>query len=248
MSVLLWHGTRSLKRYEKYGVLVILFLLSLIFFIFIGKVDYGNMSYVNFSNVLIPLGVILFAFSSESAIPIVSLIIKKEKTLMKKIIFTSSIVSTFFYLLFTFVVFGAMGTQTPEIATFALGSVFVILGIFTMFTSHLSLGNALEENFQFDDHLKKSKSWFFVCVVPILIYIVISFFPYFSFTRILSIGGVISGGAIGILSLFIIKNAKIKTERKPEYSLPINWVIISIVTAIFLVGVFQEVFSIIMGV
>ena len=33
MSVLLWHGTRSLKRYEKYGVLVILFLLSLIFFI-----------------------------------------------------------------------------------------------------------------------------------------------------------------------------------------------------------------------
>ena len=248
MSVLLWHGTRSLKRYEKYGVLAILFLLSLIFFIFIGKVDYGNLGYINLSSVLVPFGVILFAFSSESAIPIVSLIIKEEKTLMKKIIFTSSIVSIFFYLLFTFVVFGAMGSQTPEIATFALGSVFVILGIFTMFTSHLSLGNALEENFQFDDRFKKSKSWFFVCVAPVLIYVVVSFFQYFSFIKILSIGGVFSGGAIGILSLFLIKSAKLRTERKPEYSIPINWVIISIVAIVFIAGVFQEVSSIIKGI
>ena len=239
MSFLLWKGTSSLKKYEKYGVLAIFLLLSLIFILFIGKVDYSNFNNFNFSNFLIPLGVILFALSSESAIPVVSVVIGKEKDLMKKIIFTSSIFSVIFYILFMFIVLGFKGGSTPEIATFALGSVFVVLGIFTMFTSHFSLGNALEENFQFDDRFKKSKSWFFVSFIPILIYILVSFFPFFSFTKILSIGGIISGGILSILSLFIIKNAKKKSERQPEYSVPINWGIVIIMSLIFLAGAFS---------
>ncbi len=239
MSFLLWKGTSSLKKYEKYGVLAIFLLLSLIFILFIGKVDYSNFNNFNFSNFLIPLGVILFALSSESAIPVVSVVIGKEKDLMKKVIFTSSIFSVIFYILFTFIVLGFKGGSTPEIATFALGSVFVVLGIFTMFTSHFSLGNALEENFQFDDRFKKSKSWFFVSLIPILIYVLVSFFPFFSFTKILSIGGIISGGILSILSLFIIKNAKKKSERQPEYSVPINWGIVIIMSLIFLAGAFS---------
>ena len=236
MASLFWKGTKSLKKYEKYGVFIILALISLIFFLFIGKVNYSNLGYTNFSNFLFPFGVILFAIASETAIPVVSLVLDKEKVLMKKIIITGSVVSFILYVLFTFIVVGVNGTQTPEVATFALGSIFVLLGIFTMFTSHFSLGNALRENFQYDDKIKKLKTWFFVSIVPIFLYVIISFFPFFSFTKILSIGGVISGGIMGILSLFIVKRAKKRGKRKPEYVIPINWGIIIFFTLIFLLG------------
>ncbi len=236
MSYLFWKGTKSLKKYEKYAVFVVLLLLGLIFFLFIGKVDYINLGYNNLSNFLLPFGVILFALGSETAIPVVSLVLKKEKTLMKKIIVSSSVISFILYLIFTFIVVGFKGTATPEIATFALGAVFVTLGIFTMFTSHFSLGNALEETFEFDDRIRKLKSWFFTAIAPIFVYVIVSFFPFFSFIKILSIGGVISGGIMSILGLFIIKEAKKRSEREPEFSVPINWVIIIFIILIFLAG------------
>jgi hypothetical protein len=116
-----------------------------------------------------------------------------------------------------------------------------------MFTSHFSLGNALEETFEFDDRYKKLKSWILVCAVPILIYILVSFFPFFSFTKILSIGGVVSGGILAVLSLFIVKGAKTKGERKPEYSIPINWWIIVPISLIFIVGALREILSVVLS-
>lgn len=242
MSYLFWKGTKELKKYEKYGVFIVLLLISLIFFLFIGKVNYSNLGYINFSNFLLPFGVVLFALGSETAIPVVSLVLKKEKTLMKRIIVTSSVISFILYLLFTFIVVGFKGSATPQIATFALGTVFVVLGIFTMFTSHFSLGSALEENFQFDDRFKKMKAWFFVSIAPIFVYIIVTFFPFFSFTKILSIGGVISGGILSILSLFIVKRAKERGQREPEYSVPINWPIIIFVIILFVAGMISLIY------
>ncbi len=240
MSSLLWKGTRALKKYEKYGVMVVLLLVSLIFIFFVGKVDYSNFTYFNFSNALLPFGIVLFALESAQAIPEISLVLRKDKSLMKKVIISGSLVSFVIYLIFTFIVIGITGRDAPEIATFALGSIFVTLGIFTMFSAHFSLGNALEENFELDDRFKKFKSWVLVSAVPILIYIFTSFFSFFSFTKILSIGGIVSGGIISILSLFMIRGAKRKGELKPEYSVPINWFVIISISFVFIIGVFWE--------
>lgn len=244
VSLLLWKGIKALKKYEKIGVIVIFCLLSLIFILFIDKVIYSNLNYINYQNFLIPFGVVLFALISSSAVPIASNILKKDKDLLKKSIITSSIVSIIFYILFTFIVIGFSGGKTPEIATFALGSVFIVLGIFTMFNSNLSLGNALIENFEFDSGIRKKKSWILASITPLIIYIILHFFPFFSFTKILSIGGVISGGLIAILSLFIVKGAKEKGERIPEYSVPINWFLIVIISAVFVIGIIREILSI----
>ncbi len=244
VSILLWGGMSSLKKFEKIGVLVTLILFFAAFTIFVGKVDFQNLNYINFGNFLLPFGVILFALTSSAAIPEISLILGKKKELMKKVIFTGSAVSILFYLLFTFVVVGFKGLGTPEIATFALGTIFILLGIFTMFTSHLALGNALEENLELDEKVRKRKAWIISSLIPILIYVVVSFFDFFSFTKILSIGGVVSGGMIVILSLFIVKGAKKKGEREPEYSIPVNWWIIGFISFIIVVGVGRELLSI----
>ena len=62
------------------------------------------------------------------------------------------------------------------------------------------------------------------------------------FVTVLGIGGVISGGIVGILSLVMNMKAKTLGKRKPEYSIPINWPIIVIISVILLAGMVAELF------
>ena len=245
MSGLLWRGVKSLKRFEKIGVTIILLLLALIFFIFIKDVNISNLYYFNVGNIFLPFGVILFALLSFHAVPEVRLVLHKDKKLMKKILMTGTLISVIFYILFAFVVVGLKGGETPEIATLALGSIFVFLGIFTMFTSYLALGNALIENLMFDERFRKKKAWFLTAIIPIFIFLIIELFAneFFSFTKLLGIGGVVSGGLIGILVLLMVKQAKQKGDRKPEYNIPINWFIIGLLSFIFIAGIVFQIIS-----
>jgi len=73
----------------------------------------------------------------------------------------------------------------------------------------------------------------------------ISFFDFFSFTKILSIGGVVSGGMLAVLGLLMAKKAKIYGERKPEYSIPLNWIVIILLSLIFVLGVVREIWIVV---
>lgn len=245
MSALLWKGLSVLKRFEKIGVGIILVLLVLIFVIFIKDVDTINLLTFNLSKIFLPFGVVLFALLSFHAIPEVRLVLHNNEKKMKKVLIVSILVVVLFYSLFTFLIVGSQGANTPEIATLALGSIFIILGIFAMFTSYLALGNALIQDFMFDDNFKKRKAWFLTSIIPILIFVFIKLVAseFFSFTKVLSIGGSVSGALIGILVLFMIKKAKQKGDRKPEYSIPLNWFIIGLLLLVFVIGIIFEVIN-----
>mgnify|MGYP001611066255 FL=1 len=58
-----------------------------------------------------------------------------------------------------------------------------------------------------------------------------------SFTQILGISGVVSGGLTGILILLMNKNAKNLGNREPEYKIGINWLIIFLLALLFILGV-----------
>ena len=88
---------------------------------------------------------------SFHAIPEVKLALRGSQKLFKRVLLAGTLVSVIFYVLFTLVVLGYLGINTPEISTLSLGTVFVFLGILTMFTSYLAAGNALIENFKFDE-------------------------------------------------------------------------------------------------
>ena len=242
MSFLIWGGLKELKRFEKAGVVIILFLLLLIFVLFSKDINVVNLYTFDFANIFLPFGVVLFALLSFTSIPEMEMILKGNEKLMKKALISGTLICIIFYALFTFVVVGFKGMETPQIATLALGPVFILLGIVAMFTSYLVLGNALQDNFLFDNRMKKYKAWLLTAIIPIGIFLFTRLFDFFSFTKILGIGGVVSGGIIGILSLFMIKNAKKNGDRKPEYKIPINWIIILIVCLIFILGALQELF------
>ncbi|MBI2004334.1 GerAB/ArcD/ProY family transporter [Candidatus Pacearchaeota archaeon] len=241
MSYLLWRGLKALKTFEKFGVSAIFILFILIAVFFTKKISFENLATINTNFLFLPFGVVLFALLSFFAIPEINIILKKDKILMKKILLTGTLITILFYILFTLVVVGFKGGETPEIATIALGPIFILLGIFTMFTSYLALGNALQDHFAYDLKYKKIKSWFLSSLIPIFIFLLIKISKYFTFTKILSIGGAISGGLVAILIFFMIKKAKEKKERKPEYSIFINWVVIILLSLIFVLGIVREV-------
>ena len=196
---------------------------------------------INTGFLFLPFGVVLFALLSFSVIPEINLILKKDKILMKKILVAGTLITILFYILFIFIVVGFKGVETPEIATLALGPIFIVLGIFTMFTSYLALGNALQDSFIYDFKYKKVKAWFFSALIPIFIFLLIKMSKYFTFIKIISIGGVVSGGLMGILILLMTKKAKLLGDRKPEYSIFINWFIIVLLSLIFVFGILREV-------
>jgi len=244
MSTLIWRGLKSLKFFEKVGVSLVFLLLILIFIIFIKDFSFVNLTGFNSSNIFLPFGVVLFALLSFSAIPEVNLVLKKNEHLMKRSILFAIVFCTIFYALFTLIIVGAKGFETPEIATLALGTIFVFFGILTMFTSYLALGNALRDNLKYDERMSRFKAWFFSAIIPVVVFALINYFDIFSFSKILSIGGTIAGGLTAILILFCVKVAKKKGNRKPEYSFPLNWFILGIVTLIFVLGIVQEVWGI----
>ena len=240
MSFLLYKGLSSLKKFEKWGVLIVLGLLTFIFVFFIGKVDYSNFLGHNFHYLFLPFGVVLFAFMIFQSMPQVKLVLKNNEKYLKKAIITGTLISMGFYILFTFVVLGYMGHNTPSVATIGLGKIFVFLGIFTMFTSYLANGNAMVESFQFDERYSFKGSWLLASILPIVLFILTQLSDFFSFTKLLSIGGVVSAGIMAMVILFMVQNAKKRSNREPEYKIPSNWIFIIVLVAVFLFAMVSQ--------
>ncbi len=245
LSFLVFIGLRALKKFEPIGMFIVILLIIIIFFSFSSKINPKNLSYVNPNNAFLPIGVILFAFLGFSALPELERILKWQEDKMKKAIIIGSIIPIIVYIIFAFVVVGYLGENVSEIATLSLGKFSVLLGIVTMFTAFFVLSIALRDMYRFDFNFSKNKAWFFACFIPLILFMLIDKFNIFSFTQILSLAGTIAGGLAGILILLMIKKAKEKGNRKPEYSLPLYWPLIIIAALLLIAAVVSEILKIV---
>ena len=242
MSFLVYKGLRMLKKGESIGLILVLVLIFFIFFFFVGKINLDNLTYFNKEFLFLPFGVVLFSFLAFSVLPELEFVLKGQENKMRKAIVIGSLIPIFVYSIFTFVIVGSLGLQVPEIATLALGKIFIFLGMITMFTAFFALSSVLRDMYRLDFHFTKKKAWLAACIVPLILFVFIQIFDLVSFTQILALGGIISGGLTGILILLMIREAKKQGDRKPEYSLPLNWILILLILLLFLVGVFIEIF------
>ena len=241
MTLLLREGLKELKKIEFYGVMVIIGIIFTIFLWFIPEVNFSNLNHYDFSNLFFPFGVILFALLGFTSIPELRREIKGDEKLLKKAIILGTLIPVFLYFIFTLIFVGVLGQNIEQVATISFGSFITILGIFTMLTSYFVLSFSLKDIFIYD--LKKKKlSFIFVSLIPFILYLSVTFFDFADFTRILSVGGVISGGLTGILILLMNINSKKKGNRKSEFSVPINWFVIGILSLIFVFGIVVELF------
>ena len=242
MSNFLYEGLKGLKKIETWGVLIIVLIVIGIFIWFLPGVQVENLTYINTTSFFFPLGVALFALLGFTSIPEIRKELKGGEKKMKKVIIFGSILPIFLYILFTLIFVGTFGQGVSEVATLSFGKVVTILGIFTMMTSYFVLSFSLKDMFKEDLKFGKFPTFFFSILLPFLIYLLISWFGFFGFVAVLGIGGTIAGGLTGILVLFMNKKAKKIGDRKPEFSIPINWFVIVLISLIFIFGIVVQLF------
>ena len=246
MSLLLREGLKGLKRVELYGVMVIVVMVLSIFLWFIPSINLTNLNTYDLSNIFLPFGIILMALLGFTSVPELRREIKGKEKLLKKAIIVGSLIPIILYFIFTLVFVGVLGKEIEQVATISFGWFVTLLGIFTMLTSYFVLSFALRDIFIFDLHKRNSKlrkwNFIFVSVIPLILYLLVIFFDLADFAKVLAVGGVVSGGLTGILILLMNIKSKKEGKRKPEFTVPINWIIIGILSLIFIAGIFVELF------
>ncbi|MDO8508839.1 MAG: aromatic amino acid transport family protein [Nanoarchaeota archaeon] len=239
MSILSYIGLKALKEGEFIGVsTAIIFILSLAAFS-LDKINTNNIFLHNSPNILsyfAPFGVILFAFLGYSIVPEIKRVLKNNKNKMKRTILIAISSCAIIYIIFSLIVVGTEGQNTPKIATIALGKPFIFLGIITMFNAYFALSVALIDIFQLDFKLSKIKSWLITAIIPMSIFTILSLTNNADFTKILGLGGIISGTLSSILILSMIDKAKILGDRHPEYSMPTSRIVKYLLISIFILG------------
>lgn len=240
LSYFVYQGLRVLKKGEVIGVVSIFLILLFILILFSGKIQIENLYGFNIKYMFLPIGVIFFAFLGFSSLPEVLQELKKNEKLFRKSIIIGAGIPIIIYAIFTLLVIGYTGTTTPEIATFALGKIFVLLGVLTMFTAFFAVSISIRDIYYFDLGYGKFKSWLLASIIPLLLFLIVYILRIASFTEILGIGGAVCGGLTGILIMFMVERAKKIGKRKPEYSISLSKAGLWLLVLFFILGLFFE--------
>lgn len=242
LTLLLKRGLKGLKRIETFGVSIIIVIVIGTFIRYLPSINFSNLATFNPPMFAAPFGVVLFALLGFTSIPELRKEIKGQEHLLKKAIILGSTIPVVLYILFSATFIGVLGTSITEVATLSFGPLMTILGIFTMFTAYFVLSYSLSATFRLDTKSSKTKNFIYTSLVPLALYFLAEFLHITSFTFILGIGGVISGGATGILILLIARKAKKHTRSKnePEIKMPLNLPLVIIISVFFLASIILE--------
>jgi len=250
-AILVYLGLKTIVKYELvFSTIILILVLAIsIFSIFSGKFNLANLATFNLKNILIPYGVILFAFVGAAAIPEMKECLCRDRKQLKKSILIGSIIPILFYLIFAFAVVGTTGINTTEVATIGLGNLLgpsiLIFGnlfaIFAMFTSFLTLGLAMKQIYMYDYKIKPFLSWALTVFIPLIIFLI----GAKSFIKVIGITGAFAGGIDGILIVLMFWRARKYGERQPEFKLGKKHLIGFLLILVFIIGIINQIFELI---
>lgn len=241
MTFLLKEGLRGLKRVETWGVLAIIGIILYVFASFFPRIDYANINFAEYSNFFLPFGVVMFAMLGFAAIPEMRRTIKGQEKNLRKSIIVGTLIPVVLYIMFAFAFVGVLGKNVEQVATLSFGNVITVLGIFTMLTSYFVLSFALKDIFRYDLKRKELSFWF-VSLVPLALYVLVSLYGFLDFVKVIGIGGVVSGGLTAIIVFVMNIKSKKKGKRRPEFKIPINEIIALVLGIVFVFGMIAEIF------
>ncbi len=198
---------------------------------------------VNWSDIFLPYGVILFSLTGGSVIPELAGVLDDDESRLKKTIIWGTLIPAIVYLLFIVVVFGITGADTTPDAISGLqkfyGNGFVkigaLVGFLAVITSLLAFGINLRKVFNYDYHFPKSLSLVLALFVPFLFFLA----GVNDFIRVIGFSGAVMGGIDGILIILMYRKAdrERKGKRKPEYDIITSSTLEYLLAAIFIAGI-----------
>ncbi|MDD5144560.1 MAG: aromatic amino acid transport family protein [Candidatus Pacebacteria bacterium] len=225
------------------------FIIIIAIFIFgAPKISFDNFEMINFSNSLLPYGVILFSLAGMSALPEIKTLLKtgEEKKSLKKVITSSFLIIIPFCLLFSFLVFGISGKSTSEdvfggLAAF-LGPQIIFLGALASFItisdSFLIIALYLRNTCVCDYKLSPTISNFLVIGVPMILFLA----GFRQFVEVIGFLGSIIGAVEGVIIILLYMKSKTLGNRKPEYSINVPKIVPYFLMALFIFGAIFQLF------
>jgi len=222
--------------------------ILLIVLLAVGAVDPSNYTGFDVTKILIPYGVVFFAFVGSAAIPDLRVELVKQRKLMKKAIIIGSLIPLLLYLLFAFVVVGVTGMDSTPVATVGLGESIgghmVLLGnffaAFSMATSFLVLALALLWMYHYDYKMNKWLALLLTLIIPLII----ALSGVTSFIQVLAVTGSLAGGLEGILIILTHRAAQRNSERKPEYTIRNPVLLSCALVLVYVIGVLYTIFTV----
>jgi len=217
-ALLIFFGIKAVSKIEFWGL--VSFFLALIF-IYLRAKNYivvenlgleKKLSQLNFKEIFLPYGPVLFSLWGATLIPEVEEMLKGRKRLLKYILPFSIIIPILIYIFFVYLILGITGPQTTTSALVGLKnflgkgtvSILLFLGVVATFTSFVSLGLTLKKVFWYDLKINKNIACFVTCFFPLVLFLlgIKRFIPIISF-----VGG-ITLGINGILILLMYRKIK----------------------------------------
>ncbi|MCD6547149.1 MAG: amino acid permease [Nanoarchaeota archaeon] len=233
---------KGLKAVSKVELTLASLLVAILFIIclhLLPQVKLSNLTYFNLKNAFVPYGVVLFACLGYQVIPEVKKILTNKKQMSKVIIIALSLCLGL-YAFFAFSFVGTYNQEVREIAIESLSGVFHVLGtivaVLAMSTGFLALSIVLKDVLHWDFGLNEKVAWAIVSFLPLLVVLVAK--P--GFVTSLALTGTYAGGLTGILSVLIVKEARKKGERKPEFVVPGGNLLIYILIVFFVLGMILQ--------
>lgn len=217
-------------------------ILALVFSFAMPHIDPQNFRVINWSNVFMPFGVILFALVGWTALPEITELFKdgEDHGDYKQIIVLGMGMVILLYFLFSAAVVGVSGAKTTQEAFQGLipflGNNIVrlgaSLGVLAVAASYLVLSLYLKDTFKYDYDVDSWKSFLVTVIPPIILFAL----GMRSFIEVLGFTGTIIGALEGTAIILIFKEVKQKRDKKPDYSISVPTVLLYLLMGVFLAG------------
>jgi tyrosine-specific transport protein len=226
LSTAVWRGIRTIAEIELLMTFLLILFVIILFIWGAGDISFKNLPEFNLSNIFLPYGIVLFAFSGIFAIPEIRELLKTDGKYYKRAIIWGSVIPIFIYLLFTIMVVGISGENTSEEAIEGLSQYLgmgitrfgAIFGLLAIATSYLVLGVNLKHTFEYDWRIKPRISAGLVIFAPIILFIA----GLQQFIGIISFSGAVFGAITGIFIILIYQRAIKSGDKKPSYTLNLS--------------------------
>lgn len=236
---------KSIATIEGWLVVVLLSVVGLLAIFGLPKIEVGNLAIhsIRLRDLIIPWGVILFAYGALAAIPdAVDLIGRERKKIFKAVLLGMGIPAAV-YFVFSFLMVGLVGANVPDNALIGLWAVgpwlFVLgaaFGIITMSTSFLTISTALREVYLYDFKMPHWLAWVAVMAPPV----VFGLTRATTFLEVIGLAGAIMGGLEGIIVLLMWERARIRKGEEPPFRLRITPLFADFLIVLYLIGMIGQ--------
>src|SRR6056297_2834300 len=240
LSFFVYRGIKLIAPAELAMNICLGVILILVFGFAMPHIEAQNFQVINWSNVFMPFGVILFALVGWTALPEISELFQSEEDHdnYKQIIILGMGIVVLLYFLFSAAVVGVSGTETTQEAfqglmPFLGGNVVRLgasLGVLAVAASFLVLSLYLKDTFKYDFDVVSWKAFLITTVPPIVLFAL----GMDSFIEVLGFTGTIIGALEGSAIVLIFKEIKQKRDKKPAYSLSVPNFLLYLLIGVFL--------------